>query len=284
MTPLQRFRLWALPPDSRIGHLARIWWRHATPRRPHNWHAELFQGLAESRPDVRFVQIGSNDAGYGDPLRVHVLLHGWRGLMVEPVPYIYQRLVQRYASIKGLRFANVAIAERSGSQTFFHLRASSEASLPPWYDQLGSFDRAHLMKHQRYLPDLPDRIVESTVECMRFDDLCAGHGIDGFDLLHIDTEGYDWKVLQTVDLARYRPTIVLFEHRHLAPTDLAAALAHLHQAGYRTHNDMYDSLAVRVADLGQDDGIDRAWHRLRSAVGVAAQAPHSGPLSAESTP
>ena len=54
--------------------------------------------------------------------------------------------------------------------------------------------------------------------------------IDHVDLLHIDTEGYDWVVLSQFNLERYRPTVILFEYKHLDETDLNRAVAHVSDA------------------------------------------------------
>jgi hypothetical protein len=43
-------------------------------------------------------------------------------------------------------------------------------------------------------------------------------------LLHIDTEGYDWKVLSQLKLKKYTPIIILFEHEHLQDTEKEAAV------------------------------------------------------------
>jgi len=52
------------------------------------------------------------------------------------------------------------------------------------------------------------------------------------DLLVIDTEGYDYRILQQCDLERLRPTIIMFEHQHLSPGDKAAAYERLRTHGY----------------------------------------------------
>ncbi|MBK7697246.1 MAG: FkbM family methyltransferase [Saprospiraceae bacterium] len=38
------------------------------------------------------------------------------------------------------------------------------------------------------------------------------------DLLHIDTEGYDWEILKQLRLAKYFPRPIIFEHKHLSPS------------------------------------------------------------------
>lgn len=252
-----------LPASSYRGHWARHIFHLLTPWRIHQQTQHLLQALAGSKQAVFFVQVGSNDAGYGDPLAFFTRHYGWRGLMIEPLPHIFARLRQRYARFKGLKFANVAIANEPGERPFYHLRRSDEAGLPPWYDMLGSFDRANVLKHQQYLADIPERIVETQVRCARFDTLCQEHGINQFDVLHIDAEGYDFEVLKTVDLARYKPAVILFEHTHLLVADLAAAQTMLRKAGYLAHSDPADLLAVATTALEQYPRVASTWRKMQ---------------------
>ncbi|MEL6355387.1 MAG: hypothetical protein AAFQ37_00490, partial [Bacteroidota bacterium] len=59
----------------------------------------------------------------------------------------------------------------------------------------------------------------------------------------IDTEGYDWKVLQQLELDRYQPCFILYEHKHLAVADYTATLQFL-QPEYTTFTVGIDTLAV----------------------------------------
>ncbi|MGH8506702.1 MAG: FkbM family methyltransferase, partial [Stenotrophobium sp.] len=224
-----------LPASTWSGRTARRVFHACMPWREHNQHPAMLDALAASCSQVFFVQVGSNDAGYGDPLSYYTLHRGWRGLMIEPLPHIYERLRKRYDRISGLKFANVAIDVAPGERPFYHLRRSDEPGLPPWYDMLGSFKKENVLKHQKYLADIPDRIVETAVRCQTFDGLCAEQDVARFDVLHIDAEGYDYEILKSVDLAKYRPAAVLFEHAHLNSTDYQASLKQLHDAGYLTH-------------------------------------------------
>jgi hypothetical protein len=64
----------------------------------------------EARENVFFVQIGSNDGSRGDPLYAAVRRHGhWRGILVEPVPFVFERLKNNYDNDPRLIFENVAI-------------------------------------------------------------------------------------------------------------------------------------------------------------------------------
>lgn len=254
---LRRF----LPADSRLGYALRRLYHRLTPAKPRPLHRSFLWVLSRQKREVSFVQVGSNDAGYGDPLRYHILHDGWRGLMIEPLPFVYSRLLDRYRGISGLQFANVAIDSEPGTRPFYHLRADDDPALPPWYDQLGSFLKENVLKHEKFLADLPERLTETAVRCERFDDLCAQQGIDHFDLLHVDAEGYDFEILRSVDFRRFSPLVVLYEHRHLSDEDTSACAAMLTQAGYQLFRDIDDTLAVSRALLDEPQ-MRKAWERM----------------------
>ena len=65
-------------------------------------------------------------------------------------------------------------------------------------------------------------------------------------MLHIDAAGYDYRVLQTIDLRMHRPLVVMYEHRHLTAVERESARRLLVQSGYRLMTFAADTLAVRV--------------------------------------
>lgn len=232
----------------------------------------LLRAFAEAHPDAAFAEIGANDGEQHDHLRPFILRGGWRGVMVEPVPYVFERLRRNYEGVEGVTLVNAAVAARDGRLPFFHLRDASpeeRAALPDWYDGVGSFSRDALLSHAPQMPDIAERVVEREVEALSFDTLLSRHGLDRIDLVLIDTEGYDWEILRTVDLARHAPRMVVYEHFHLSADDRAAARAHAEAAGYATMEEGFDTFCVRAGD---GDALDRAWRRARPAVpGVAKE-------------
>ena len=217
-------------------------------RRASRWHyhwkrdpARHIRKALAGRRDLVVVQIGSNDGALGDP--IHDLLMAnpsWSALLVEPVPFLFKRLKQTYAGRLRTTFAQVAIGEESGSATFYHLSEKAREAmpdLPPWHDQLGSFNPDHIEKllGHRVAP----YIMRAPIQTMRLEDLFTSHGIEKLDLLHIDTEGYDWNILKQLDLSKWNPEVILFEHAHLSPATKEEARASL-QAFYT------------ITDLGSD--------------------------------
>jgi hypothetical protein len=70
-------------------------------------------------------------------------------------------------------------------------------------------------------------------------------GLDRIDVLHIDTEGHDAKILAQVDLARWRPAVIMFESVHLEASERAACESRLRAAGYSLVANEFDTVAVR---------------------------------------
>ena len=229
----------------------------------------LLEAFAEAHPSAVFVEIGSNDGEQHDHLRRHILRRQWRGVMVEPVPYVFDRLVANYGGIDRVALENVAVAEQEGPLPFYYLRdadPAERASLPDWYDGVGSFNRDAIVSHTPQMPDIAERIVQATVPAIRFDTLCDRHGIDRPDLLVIDTEGHDARIVRSIDLERRGPRLMIYEHFHLSREERAGCRAYLEDCGYETMEEGFDTICLRP----EDDSLTRLFRSAEPAVrGVA---------------
>jgi FkbM family methyltransferase len=209
--------------------------------RVYNWKTgdagRQLQRILRDQKDLYIVQIGSNDGITGDP--IHALLQShpsWKALLVEPVPFLFERLCKNYSDIPNIRFANVAIAEEAGITTFYFVDPVAKdyvPGLPCWFEQLGSFDRGHITRH---LGDALERFIVSTqISTFPLSAVLKRNNVNKIDLLHIDTEGHDWIVLRQLDLSSFCPHVILFEHKHLSEDDKKKALAFL-KRDYRITN------------------------------------------------
>lgn len=193
---------------------------------------------------VFFVQVGSNDGLQGDPIHDLIVERpNWRGIFIEPIDFLYKRLRSNYGANERFIFENVAIGTEKGSKKFYYVsEKASELDLPYWHDQLGSFDRDHITRAlgEQMLP----YIVEADIECLPLQDVLDRNGVDAIDLVHIDTEGFDYKVLSQIDLKRYKPSVILFEHHLLPDDEFASARKLLRSNGYRLVQFGNDILAI----------------------------------------
>jgi FkbM family methyltransferase len=196
-------------------------------------HADaLFTDFAKAVPDAVFLQIGANDGVTGDPLHHLIARPGvrWRGVMVEPVAHLFAQLSERYANHPDINLEPVAIGESDGTAVIYRLNTTGDDSR--WLDQLPSLDRATLQRTAAQLGASEDRVIAEEVACLSVETLLARNRISQFDLLVIDTEGWDWKILRQFDLDRLRPKIILYEHQHLENEARQSAQQFLRRHGY----------------------------------------------------
>jgi FkbM family methyltransferase len=223
---------------------------------------KLLRAFAHAFPKAVFVEIGANDGEHHDHLRPIILRCPWQGIMVEPVPEVFARLRTNYSHLSQVTLENVAIADSDGSLPFYRVAPASGADgreLPYWVDGIGSFSREVVASHARLVPDIESQIVQTHVPCLTFSALCAKHSLESVDLVLLDTEGYDYQILRTIDFSAYRPALVIYEHYHLATSERIASRDYMHQAGYETLVEGFDTWCLRT---GADRRLTANWRRL----------------------
>jgi FkbM family methyltransferase len=206
---------------------------------------EWLADFAKRQRDVFFFQIGAHDGKTDDELHPLVRKYQWRGVLLEPVKHLFDRLVSNYAGTQGLSFENKALMAKDGSATFYFLRQTNDPHLPHWYDQLGSFNRDVVLSHKIAIPNIEDLVIEERVECVSFDTLVARYKVNRIDLILIDAEGYDLGVLRNIDFQRFRPKLIIYEWLNLSPEDRAEAIRLLKCNGYIVHQDGMNNVAIR---------------------------------------
>jgi FkbM family methyltransferase len=211
------------------------------------------------------VQIGSNDGRTGDPIYSLIMAKTkWKTVLVEPVPYLFERLKKNYPAEPRLRFENAAINDGT-KQTFYFVNIKGEdkpKNLPNWYDQLGSFERKNIVNHLD--GTLEPFIEEMEVNGLTLDELFKKNGVENLKLLHMDTEGYDWKILSQLDLKKYQPAVLFFEHKHLSETELAEAKQFL-EPDFNIFKFESDFLCLRKETLKKSD-LRKLNELMKSAV------------------
>jgi FkbM family methyltransferase len=220
-------------------------------RTEHEWLRSVFG----DRKDVFFLQICANDGKSDDCLYPFVRAYSWRGVLMEPVRHLFDRLIANYQGADGLIFVNKALAEHDGKRTFYRLRETSDA-MPPWYQEIGSLRREVILSHQKIIPNIDEYIMEEHVECISFSTLVENYNLRRLDLILIDTEGYDFNILRVIDFEKFCPALVIYEEKHLSAEDKAAARRLLLSHGYVVHAIGANAAATRTAFYSRG-----YWHR-----------------------
>ena len=172
-----------------------------------------------------FVKIGANDGVTGDPIYFFINRYRWQGVCVEPVKTFFMELQQNYKQFNQIILENVAIVNNSAikEKLFYYLNIKQadyqENNIPIWAKGLGSFDIEHILKHKKLIPDIENYIVSEKLSCMTIEQLLKKHKVSKIDFLHIDTEGYDYEIIKSIDYNQIKPSIILYEHIHLSIND-----------------------------------------------------------------
>ena len=197
-------------------------------------HPDFWLGKLLAGQKAKLLQIGSFDGKTGDPLHQLIRKRGsdWRCVFVEPAPYLFERLKEnyRFGNDGQFSFENAAIGNEQESVNFFVVnpRAAVEIpDLPEYALMVSSLSREHIVKQCDGV--LEPYIEEITVRCIDIRKLIQKYEFDDIDMLHIDAEGYDWKILSMLDWDRFSAKFLLLEFCNLEKSEYDEAIRVLGQ-------------------------------------------------------
>lgn len=176
--------------------------------------------------DGVFVEAGAHD-GY-EQSNTYFLERfcGWTGVLVEPIPELWEDCVRdRPRSI----CVNCALVPRDFAAQTVHMRYGGLMSVVAGARGSPADDAAHAQAGSMFGWD---RNYELEVPARTLDSVLDEAGIDDFDFLSLDVEGFEADVLRGLDLDRHRAEHVLVEM--LAGPETRAAVERLLESRYET--------------------------------------------------
>lgn len=223
----------------------------------------MLEALAALRTEAFFVQIGSHGFQQEDPLEAIIRRGGWTGIIVEPLPHAFERLRRSYSGLDGIVFENVAIGPEDGDLPFFHLGNAGLDGQP----DLGSLRREVIVGYEARIPEMAELLVETAVPSLTFESLCQRHGVKEIDVLHTGATGSDFEILKMLDFERRRPTLIIYESRHLDPVEQVRCLNHLARFEYRAIPYRHETWCLHLGSLSTDERvvIEPLWRWLSLA-------------------
>ena len=196
--------------------------------------------------DFTALLIGAYDGLENDAAARFICARRCEAVFVEPQQGPYRRLQERIRDRVGLSALNVAVDEFSGSREMFAVSSATEG-LPEWTEQLASFQREHVIKHESLAPGLSGQVVSLNVRTLSFDDLLDRCAIDSLDLLQIDAEGMDGQLLSWFPFHRLKPAVLRYEIAHMSALEHGSVRCRLAGLGYRmlASDSPTDDVAIR---------------------------------------
>lgn len=152
-----------------------------------------------------FVDIGAND---GISLSNTYLLEqrGWKGIAVEPNPYIYEKLVKNRKCIT----VQGCIASIPGIKRFRVISGYSEM-LSGLVDE---YDPRHIKRIETEIESKGGEFKDIEVYCYNLVDLLKNHGFSQVDYLSIDVEGAEYNILRSIDFNRIHISVIGVENAY----------------------------------------------------------------------
>lgn len=147
-----------------------------------------------------FIEVGAND-GYSQSNTYYLeKILGWRGILVEAIPGLYEKCIKERKKATCYNFALVEndFAEHSVIMYFAGLMSSIKDCC------VGSSYTPPHNSEASYAVSVPVRTLESILDEI----ISCPFEIDFFSL---DVEGYELNVLRGIDLSKYKPKYILVE-------------------------------------------------------------------------
>lgn len=157
-----------------------------------------------------FIEVGAND-GYAQSNTYYLEKKlGWRGVLIEAIPELYERCRKRR---KRSRVFHCALVADTTSQPTVTMHFANLMSVADGALKTPEAQEEHIrvgLKVQR-LPNNASYTIE--VPARTLTSLLDEINPPLVDFFSLDVEGYELQVLQGLDLSRYRPTYILVEAR-----------------------------------------------------------------------
>lgn len=199
--------------------------------------------FSQKRKKLFFVQIGANDGYTDDPIYDLVKKYKWSGVLVEPVPEYFENLKLAYKNIPNLTFVNSAISTKNETRTLYGFSKKAPFWIRMHTKTKNSFSKETILSHSWYMPNLEKYIVGQKVKSINIKTLLDKYSDGKVDMLFIDTEGYDFKILKQFDLNKNKPAVIYYEHKHLSIDDKNESWKTLQKQGYIIEKSLWNTFA-----------------------------------------
>jgi FkbM family methyltransferase len=153
----------------------------------------------------------------------------YQAYFIEPIPHYFNKLKENVKQLSNAKASNFFISDTVDSVEMAYVK-------PEWISKYSSFldGCSSLVENgeplNRYLKELPKSIIETIrIGSITFDQYCNWFDIKDIHYLQIDTEGCDERILNTIDLDKYKVKELKFENHYISDnfyTDLLIKYPH----------------------------------------------------------
>ena len=157
------------------------------------------------------IQIGANDGLSFDQLNFFIKEYKCRSLLVEPIKTNFLLLKKNYEEFPSIIFENSAITVNNEISYLYKVNSIYEKNYGNHITAIQSFDKSHLINHGVK----NKHIITEQVNSITISNLIIKYDFKKLDLLFLDCEGYDGKIVFDFLSTIYLRPIIIFEFIHI---------------------------------------------------------------------
>ena len=141
-------------------------------------------------------------------------------LLVEPVPYNFKVLKEKFLNDKNILICTNAIFSENKTKDFYFVKENSISKLGKhWASGIGSFNKQHILNHKSKRFQISENDIDKIeIKFLTFDDLIKNYEINSIDNLQIDVEGAEFEILNSIDFNKIKIRSIQFESKHFDGT------------------------------------------------------------------
>lgn len=175
------------------------------------------------------VQIGANDGVRFDELDQFINEYKIQSLLVEPIKSNFEKLKIKYYDVDFVKLENSAILINEQVSYLYKVDNKYLIHYDKHVPGITSFDKNHLLKHGVK----KKHIIKEKVNSINIKELLNKYNIKNLDLLYIDAEGYDGKIVIDFLMNTNLKPIIIFEYIHINNETFNTLLLKLNEANYK---------------------------------------------------
>jgi FkbM family methyltransferase len=182
---------------------------------------KIISNLAEKKIINSLIQIGANDGMSHDHLNSIIKKFKLKSLLLEPIKKYFVDLQNNYSNYENVRLENSALSIKNEILFLYKVNPEYSNKYGTISSGISSLYKQHLIKHGIK----KKHIIQEKVDQVSFDELLKKYNINDFDLLLIDTEGYDCQIVNDflLKIKKIRP-IIIFEWSHVKNSEFKNTL------------------------------------------------------------
>ena len=174
------------------------------------------------------IQVGANDGKRFDELTRFIEKDIYKCILIEPIPRYFEELKKTFSDLNNVQFENSVMSENNEISSLYAVKDDCLKYYDEHIKAISSFNLQHLIKHGVK----KKHINEVKVSSINFEKLINKYNLKNIDLLYVDAEGYDGKIVLDFFRSSSFSPVIIFEYIHIDTLTFKEVIKSLKERNY----------------------------------------------------